>query len=519
MAIQSEQWQVFEKSFYLQTEDVINPALEFTDESVIANVRHESGTLEQIHLFYAGFKKEHGHEWVLRFCPERVGNYELTLSSTQKNLSGRRQSIEVAESHSTQNKGPVVIDHTAKNRFAYSNGEPCYMMPFECNWLFALDRDDSDLPRVKSVIAHMKKHGFNQAIFNVYAYDIDWFDTRYIEEKHLFYRTKDFPFGGDNQNPNHSRLNITYFEHLDRVFHLLNDEGIQAQLMIYVWNKQVNWPKPGGAEELRFFDYVVKRFQAFPNLIWNIAKEALDYGVVDANWVQARIERIKHFSSAHRRLITVHDQEYSTERPETLDFLAMQNWAPNIFNKVYEVTQANPEKPVLMIETGGYETTQHEVFWGPYLTPEACMDRYYQSVFAGAYCNYYWQNLAWYEIQSDFDSMPEEKKPRLAPYQHLADILKELNFTTLKPYQHYFLPYCLSDRESVYLFYTPADANKLCGFLPDGRHKILSMQWIEPHSGKRHDTVEKTFEHKCFLSFFKPEGFVDKPLLALVKVI
>jgi len=39
------------------------------------------------------------------------------------------------------------------------------------------------------------------------------------------------------------------------------------------------------AEDNRYFDYVIKRYQAFPNIIWDVSKEALDYGRCDIPYI------------------------------------------------------------------------------------------------------------------------------------------------------------------------------------------------------------------------------------------
>ena len=63
---------------------------------------------------------------------------------------------------------------------------------------------------------------------------------------------------------------MEFFQHFDRVMAELDNKNVAAHLMIYVWNKKVNWPKSRSAEDNRYFDYVVKRYQAYPNLIWDI---------------------------------------------------------------------------------------------------------------------------------------------------------------------------------------------------------------------------------------------------------
>ena len=69
-------------------------------------------------------------------------------------------------------------------------------------------------------------------------------------------------------------MNLAYWQHYDRVMTALNDRGIQAHMLIKVYNKQVKWPARGSAEEQLFFRWLVARYAAYPNLIWDFSKEA-----------------------------------------------------------------------------------------------------------------------------------------------------------------------------------------------------------------------------------------------------
>lgn len=128
---------------------------------------------------------------------------------------------------------------------------------------------------------------------NVFAYEVTWKKDVRLDSVYDYGSPKVYPFGGDNTNPDHSRLNVEYFKRLDRVIEYLDQKQIAAHLMIYVWIKRVNWPEARSAADNRYFDYVVKRYQAYPNLIWDISKEALGYGHNDVTYISDRIERLR----------------------------------------------------------------------------------------------------------------------------------------------------------------------------------------------------------------------------------
>ena len=61
---------------------------------------------------------------------------------------------------------------------------------------------------------------------------------------------------------------------MTRSWRRLNDRGMQAHLLIKVYNKAVNWPGHGSDEESLFFRWLVARYAAYPNVIWDFSKEA-----------------------------------------------------------------------------------------------------------------------------------------------------------------------------------------------------------------------------------------------------
>ena len=85
-----------------------------------------------------------------------------------------------------------------------------------------------------------------------------------------------YAFGGTNQAPDHTILNVDFFQGLDRLMTYLHDKGILVHLMIQVQNKQVNWPERRSAEDDLYWRYVVARYQAFGNIIWDVGKESFN---------------------------------------------------------------------------------------------------------------------------------------------------------------------------------------------------------------------------------------------------
>ena len=292
-----EKWQVIDLEFEAKIK-TNNP---FTVQFG-AELKNESGQTMNIPGFY-----NDNNIWVIRFCPPEEGTWTFKTYSSNSKLTGKVGSVKVSANTKPDEHGPIVISKKDKQKFEYADGTPYFLLAFELDWLFALDAENKDgIPRTEEIVGEIAKNGFNQVVMNVYAYDAMWGDRSQLKPEHNYVAPKVFPYGGTNENPDYSTLNIDFFKHLDRVIEHLDDKEVISHLMIYVWNKKVNWPKPESEADNLYFDYVVKRYQAYPNLIWDISKEALAYGRDDMNYITRRIDRLRKMDG-HGRLLSVHD--------------------------------------------------------------------------------------------------------------------------------------------------------------------------------------------------------------------
>ena len=325
---------------------------------------------------------------------------------------------------------------------------------------------------------------------NVFAYDVTWKKDAAVRPEHDYGGRSAFPFAGSNDAPDHSRLNIEYFRRLDRVIECLHQHRIDAHLMIYVWNKRVNWPAAGSPDDNRYFDYVVKRYQAYPNIIWDVSKEALGYGHNDVDYITDRIQRLRKLDG-HQRLVTVHDYGYCRRFPEQVDFVSVQNWNSELHSVMRDAVQTFAKKPVLNIEHGGYERGPYRVFEGAYTSPETCLERAYQCVFAGAYPTHYWQGSAWNVIVADIDSLPESQRPRLAYYRHLAELVKRCDLGSLEAgKKHSNSGFCLTDGARRFVYYVPKENEHIGLRLPKQlRNQTATCVWFDPFTGRYDEPI------------------------------
>lgn len=422
------------------------------DLQLTAIFTSSSGKLLEVPGFYNG-----EHEYVFRFTPPAAGTWTYTITSSEDSLKHQSGKLDVVAAK-RERRGGVRIDPTSERRFVFENGDHYYPIAFECDWLFALDAENENaIPKTQMLVDTLAECGFNQIVMNVYAYDVTWKKDPHLPANYDYGSPNVFPFGGQNNSPDYTRLNVTYFQRLDRVIEYLEQKGIVAHLMIYVWNKEVNWPEALSDADDRYFDYVVKRYQAYPNLVWDISKEALGYGHNDVAYIHNRIERLSLLDS-YDRLVTVHDYGYCRKFPEKVDFVSVQLWTSELYGVMRNVVSQIPGKPILNIEHGGYERSPFVVFTGNYTSPEVCLERAYQCVFAGTYPTHYWQGAAWNVVIPDISELQPESRPRLKNYQYLSTLAKDYDFATLiSGDTKSNAGFCLHDNKGLYIFYVPKE--------------------------------------------------------------
>ncbi|MCB1226252.1 MAG: DUF4038 domain-containing protein [Verrucomicrobiales bacterium] len=492
---QANQWEVIDIRF-----PVANLPDHPEDLSLTAELTSGAGSeVVRAAGFYDGDKT-----CLLRFTAPAEGEWTYRTTSSVDELNGLTGEL-VIDAPKPGRKGGIRIDPEAPRNFRYDNGDPYYPICYEVDWLFALDAENSDdIPKTRQCVASMAENGFNQVIMNVFADDVTWKKDEGLEPEHEYGSPRVFPFGGTNSAPDHSRLNIGYFQRLDRVIEHLNDEGIAAHLMIYVWNKKVSWPEADSPEDNRYFDYVVKRYQGFPNLVWDISKEVLGYGHNDASYITRRIERLRKLD-LHHRLVTVHDYGYCRKSPQQVDFISVQLWSSELHRVMLKVRSEFEGKPVLNIEHGGYERSPYVVFEGNYSSSEVCLERAWQCVFAGTYPTHYWQGAAWNAVIPDIKSLPPEQRPKLEYYRHMREFVERYHIESLKPGDKKSgSGFLLHDGKSLGLFYVPKE-NDSIGLQPNAfPGKTLTATWFDPFTGVYDALLKKPAIQ--WQSFTKPDG-------------
>ncbi len=489
--IKGEQYAPMDLVFETE-ESIDNPF----DLSFGARITTPDGTSLNVPGFYNG-----GNEYIIRFTGNSTGDWSYRTYASMPELSGIKGKISVTDNTNPHVHGTVLVSSEHSQKFSYEDGTPYFALAFELDWLFALDYDNqSAIPRTEQIIGEVKSNGFNQIVMNIYAYDVGWEVADDVPAAYEFGKPSYSPFGGTNENPDFSTLNMDFFQHLDRVIHHLFEQGIVAHVMIYVWNKQVNWPDMYSTDDNRYFDYVIKRYKGYPNIMWDVSKEALDYGRCDIPYINERIARIRK-QDAYNRLITVHDYEYCSREPDRVDFISIQNWRTDLYSLSLEAYLLHSDKPVMNIEHGGYEEGPYQSFVGNYVNPEVCLIRNYQCLFAGVYSSYYWQDAAWNVVIYDpMESQYVPDKPKFEYYKHLQKLFTDYDFSTLFPHKPKLTTngrvgldnlasssYPLTNGEGLYMYFVPSENHQINVVLPEPSGGKLQATWFNPFKGEYQD--------------------------------
>ncbi|MCL7764539.1 DUF4038 domain-containing protein [Polaribacter sp. Z014] len=493
-AIETVQWQVNDIVYKVKKE-VKDPF----SKNAFAIVK-SNNTEQKIPLFYNGDKT-----WVFRYSSASIGNKTFVIASEIKELDGEKGKIVVAENKKENRHGGVVLSKEDTQHFYYEDGSHYFNLAFECDWLFALDYNQKEIPKTEHLLSLIEKYGFNQVVMNVYSYDVKWPKAKRLKDfpEHEYGSREDiFPFLGSNSKPDFTALNVDFFKHFDRVISQMHDKEIVSHLMIYVWNKLVSWPDMETKADNMYYDYVVKRYQGFPNIIWDVSKEALHYTRATKEYISERIKRTRKLDS-YNRLVSVHDYGFCRNHKDEVDFISTQDWKHTLYQNMLKARNDFPNKPIFNIEHGGYEDSPYVVFPGAYDNAEACLRRNYMCLFAGAYSTYYWQGASWNAvIHNPFEQPENFKKPHFEYFKHMRTLFKDLHFENFKPMPNYNnAGYNLTnEKDGVILVYNPKENNWAGGtskaLKEKFNHKNATKQWFNTITGE----------------FTKEVKYVKKPL-------
>ena len=414
--------------------------------------------------------------WKIRFSLPVEGEWLLVTHSKVAGLDGRRAAFSCITNHSPTSHGSVRIDPKWPSQFVFEDGSHFLPVGYECDWLWALDSGLPELTTINPFLDRLTSHGFNLVILNAYAYDTTWRQGHTGEDD--FGPPPLYAWAGNNEQPDHSRFNVAFWQHYDRVIEALYRRGIWAHLLMKVYNKQVKWPANGSIDDDQYYRWLIARYAAYPNITWDLAKEAQNERDLDYKLGRLRFIRA---NDPYHRLLTVHDDRtnYDNGAYDNLtDYRSDQqhgDWRESMIAHLQKHAW-----PVINVEFG-YEHGPSGLTDKTYdiaQSPDEVVRRAWEIYVAGGYGAYYYTYTAWDIVR------PADSPPGYVYFKHLSDFFQGTNYWQMRPIDGLSSAgSCFADPGREYVVFL----SKAAPFTlkVKGAEATLAAEWYQPLTGQR----------------------------------
>jgi hypothetical protein len=418
------------------------------------------------------------NNWKIRLSPTAPGDWSLQTHSAAPELDGKRATFRCVANPDPKMHGALRVDPQNPHQFLYDDGTHFLPMGYECDWLWAPDSHDPDLKTVAPFLDALARHGFNFIILNAFAYDTTW--KRGTTGADDFGPPPLSAWEGAADAPDHSRFNLPYWQHYDRLIDAMNRRGILAHILIKVYNKAVKWPANGTPEDDQYYRWLIARYAAYPNILWDLAKEA--HNERDLNYKLGRLRFIRATDPYHR-LLTVHDDKANYDRGAYNDLLDVRSdqqhsaWRATMLAHLKQ-----KDWPVVNTEFG-YEYGPKgpaDKTYNVVQAPEEVVRRAWEIYMAGGSGAYYYTYTAWDVIRL------QDSPPGYTYFQHLAEFFNKTAFWKLQPAEDIASAgYCLADPSREYVVFLNAAAPFTLKV--EVAAAPLPAQWYQPLTGATRD--------------------------------
>jgi len=282
---------------------------------------------------------------------------------------------------------------------------------------------------------------------------------------------------------------------------------MQAHMLIKVYNKSVKWPVRGSDEEKLFFRWLVARYAAYPNVIWDFSKEA--HNEKDLAYKQGWLKWLRE-NDPYRHLVTVHDDDKVNDEgayDDLTDYRADQCHAN--FHQMILRQRARRAWPVANVESdyehgpGGLDDKTYSRTH----TPAGMIRTAWEIQMAGGYNAYYYTYTAWDVVR------PLDVPPGYALYKHFGEFWRATEYWKLEPSDQLVSSgWCLSSAGREYVVYQ----NEAAPFTVEisGANGPLKAEWFNPFTGTRTSASELNNGTE---QLTPPQNWGDAPLVLYAK--
>lgn len=239
----------------------------FIDNDLFATFTHDSFSIK-VRGFYDG-----NGIYKVRYMPELIGKWKVTTDSNVETLSNKTVEFECT-APSEANHGPVRVSD--KTHFAYADGTS--YMPFGTTayaWVFqSNERQEQTLKTLSEnkfnkirMLTFPKNYNYNTTEPDIYPYEgapkkvSDTFDFN-------SWNLKPEDIGFD-----FSKINPTYFQHLENRIKELDNLGVEADLILFHPYDHWGFARMGEKYDKLYLKYIIARLASYKNIWWSLANE------------------------------------------------------------------------------------------------------------------------------------------------------------------------------------------------------------------------------------------------------
>jgi hypothetical protein len=258
-----ERWSVFE--FSCRGKEDGNP---FTDYTIQGIFKSKNET-----KFVDGFYDGDG-VYKVRFMPSFAESYHFEIAG---NFSGEKYEGDFTVTPASgNNHGPVRVAHTY--HFAYEDGAPYFPIGTTC-YVWELQSEELQ----QKTLETLKNGPFNKIRFCIFPKHYDYnlkephsypyigkpMDSSVLTKENFYKYTGNSP----GNEWDFRRFNGEHFEHIENCIVLLQDLGIEADIIVmHPYDRWGFSMMDAQADEL-YWKYVIARFAAYRNVWWSLANE------------------------------------------------------------------------------------------------------------------------------------------------------------------------------------------------------------------------------------------------------
>jgi len=463
LAIEVPQWQAHDFTFKSSTKHENPFKVGFS-----AEISGPGG----IHFTQPGFY-DGDATWKLRLGPNTPGGWSLRTVSSDPELDGKTaENIICVQQQNPRVHGGLLVDPEHLHHFVREDGTRFFYSGFECDWLWAVDLATCDprLPQTTILLDKLAAHGFNVVLMNIYAHT----GFGRLGQQPNFGPPPRYAWGGSNDKPDHSVFNLPFWQHYDRVIQALWERGIEAHIMLKVYNKHVNWPQTGSPEDDLYFKYALARYAPFCNVHWDFAKESNN----EKN-LAYKLDRMAFIRQhdPYRRLLTTHtDHGAYRHYYGVLDYRTDQNHT-NFYRTA--LRQRSRERWPVVNSEYGYEQgpggPEDKTYSGAN-DALTVFKRAWEVYMAGAYGAYYYTYTSWDVVRVN------DTPTGYGYYKHLSDFFSRAGLWRMAPDDSLVdAGHCLANPGVEYVVYQPE--NRAFTLKVAGAKGGLATEWFNPLTG------------------------------------